>query len=291
MATTIKRDVMRNNIILVIVITISMLHCVNTQANTVAPLNTAAVAGDSATISCVSDNSTRLYWFFSSTAGEPLLMIVSGCQLNPDFADKYELVNVGAGQCDLYIRNTTTSDAGTYVCVGEYQRVMSAQLAVIVSPPKCSVSLDQEPVLARENVTYTCSVTYTSNVSPMLMTWTDSEGQPVARSYETFVAGHTTSSIVVSATAPTTPSYSCSTQFSQPAGLPSTATNTPSYQHVWTSKELSVKAGAIAPRNTAAVAGKSVVLECRQRSQNIAWIFNSAHNYAQTILAVGCASF
>ena len=95
--------------------------------------------------------------------------------------------------------------------------------------------------MAGENVTYTCSVTYTSNVSPMLMNWTDSQGQPVARSYETFAVGQTTSSIVVSATAPTTPSYSCSIQFSQPTGLQSTATNTPDYQHVWNSEELSVK--------------------------------------------------
>ena len=109
----------------------------------------------------------------------------------------------------------------------------------IVSDPVCTVANSQP--IAGDNVTLTCDVTYTSNISPMLMTWTDSQGQPVQSHTDQSQTGRTTSSIVVTAVAPRLPSYRCTTGFSTATGLPSTATNTPEYRHVWNSPEVNIE--------------------------------------------------
>jgi Immunoglobulin domain len=109
------------------------------------------------------------------------------------------------------------------------------------SVPTCSS--DFSSPTEGENVTFTCDVSYTSNISPILMSWTDSNGQPVESFRNENQTGRTTSSITVPATAPTLGSYSCKTNFSEPTNLPATVTarNAPTYQYMWTSNALAVK--------------------------------------------------
>ena len=98
-----------------------------------------------------------------------------------------------------------------------------------------------DEIIEEENVTLSCEVWYTSNISPMSMSWTDSHGQPVESHTDLSQPGHTTSHITVTATAPTLSSFTSTTHFTPPTDLPSSATNTPDYKHDWTSDELNIK--------------------------------------------------
>jgi Immunoglobulin domain len=108
------------------------------------------------------------------------------------------------------------------------------------SVPTCSPDISSPA--EGENVTFTCDVSYTSNISPILMSWTDSNGQPVESLRNENQTGRTTSFITVPATFPAMSTYSCTTNFSEPTNLPATVTarNAPTYQHVWTSSAMTV---------------------------------------------------
>jgi len=249
------------------------------------PVNTAALAGDEAVLSCISDSSDSLHWYFSPTGQPPLSTIVNSCALNPAFADKYSLRNIGTGQCDLVVLSAARDLAGIYACQALFEGAPTAQLVVVASDPVCSV--DNLDPTGGENVSLTCEVLYTSNLSPMLMSWTDSEGQPV-ESRTVHGDGITTSYLVVRATTPMVPSYTCKTNFSVPINPPSSASNAPQYDYSWVSPVLTVKGELLVPMNTAALSGTTVTLYCRRQTQRILWGFVSASGAASVSIVVDC---
>ena len=105
--------------------------------------------------------------------------------------------------------------------------------------PVCTINLSGS-ITDGDQVTLSCDVTYTTNISPLMMTWTDSQGQPVVSNTNRNQTDRITSSIGVRATAPSLAEYTCTSYFSAPTGLPSTASNTPEYRHVWTSPVITV---------------------------------------------------
>ena len=60
-------------------------------------------------------------------------IIVSKCEVNPDYAHLYGLDNVGPGRCDLVVLNASVAEAGTYHCAkcDGFDPAHSAQLVVL----------------------------------------------------------------------------------------------------------------------------------------------------------------
>jgi len=109
------------------------------------------------------------------------------------------------------------------------------------SEPICSTSYDTTDVVENDTLTISCEVNYTSNVSPMLISWTDTAGQPVTPSTEVNQLGSARSEITIRAVAPSVLSYNSFTYFSAPLSLPTSATNTPAYVYNWTSEVITVQ--------------------------------------------------
>jgi hypothetical protein len=198
------------------------------------PLNTAVVAGKQATFTCITSLANGLIWAFTADGQSGYVLIVNNCVVNPPYTDRYALTNIGPGRCDLVVLSATNAEAGLYGCQAGFELTATALLAVLASEPICTSEVT-EPVAVGDKVIYTCEVSYTSNISPMLMSWTNTEGQPIPSYTNNTVAGRSASSISVAATWPDVTSHHCKSYFSAPSNLPSTATNTPEYSHVWNS--------------------------------------------------------
>lgn len=78
-----------------------------------------------------------------------------------------------------------------------------------------------------------CNVTYTDNLSPMLMSWTDPNGQPVIPQASVTSGGYFESSIIVRAVPPSIGQYSCFTYFDVPDNPPTSAQNRPAYTNIY----------------------------------------------------------
>ena len=113
------------------------------------------------------------------------------------------------------------------------------------SEPKCTV--DKPKPREGDTVTLTCDVTYTPNVSPMVMEWTDGQGRPVPAHSGPPTPGRTTSSISFIAARPAIEPYSCKVTFSRPRDVSppqydvTPASNAPEYTFTWTSPGLAVR--------------------------------------------------
>jgi hypothetical protein len=263
---------------------------------TIEPANSAVVAGGTIALECANSVATSLTWSFVDTAGASPVTIISSCVVNPDYATRFGVANVGAGRCDVVVLAATVNDAGTYACqgVGSFDLLVSARLAVLESEPVCSVTTISTPVREGDEITAQCSVNYTDNVSPVEIMWSATKGAVVSKVSSKTVripgkAINTTSSTyIIVATQPSTPSYTGLTHFAPPMGLPSTATNTPAYQSSFATPVYATSYGVEAPDNTAALAGTRVELFCRRRNQNVAWTFVSAGDGTSALIAVDC---
>jgi hypothetical protein len=160
----------------------------------ISPENTAVVAGESATLHCASNFST-LTWASSPTGNPPYTRIVSECVLNPELTESYALANVGPNRCDLVLINAAASQAIVHHCIETFgfDPAQSVLIAVLDSEPQCS--MDNTDPRINDEITLTCSVSYTDNISPVQMFWTDESGEPVALSRNAHSAGHTNSSL------------------------------------------------------------------------------------------------
>ena len=81
----------------------------------IVPDNTAVVAGESTSLHCVSNSST-LSWASSPNGLPPYDRLVSDCELNPAFEDRYGLDNVGPHRCDLVLLHATVAHAIMHHC-------------------------------------------------------------------------------------------------------------------------------------------------------------------------------
>jgi len=203
---------------------------------TMTPVNAAVVVGSSAQFTCET-YSPKLDWWFQPAEGGPFIPIVDECKVNPAYIDRYRLANVYPGRCDVVVISVSLSDAGVFGCQAGFNATVTAGLAVIYSQPVCTMG-NMEPVEGSE-VTITCEVQYTPNLSAMKMTWTDANLLAMTPQEE-ISQGHTKSWIVVPANPPRLSSYLCTTNFTEPSGLPLFATNAPSYKTVWNSLNLDV---------------------------------------------------
>jgi hypothetical protein len=178
--------------------------------------------------------------------------------------------------------------------VGSFDPIVSARLSVLETEPVCSVTTISTPVREGDEITAQCSVNYTDNVSPVEITWSATKGAVVSKVSSKTVripgkAINTTSSTyIIVATQPSTPSYTGLTHFAPPMGLPSTATNTPAYQSSFATPVYATSYGIVAPDNTAALTGSKLELSCRRRSQNVAWTFVSVGDGSSALIVVDC---
>jgi len=252
---------------------------------TVSPVNTAIHAGESTTFTCISDNSATISWVFREVDTANIVTIVGGCILNPSFAGRYDVINIGFGQCDLVVLEASKYEAGMYGCAA-FDPAPTAQLVVIDGEPSCTI--DNTEPMAGDNVTMSCSVTYTSNLSPMMMTWSDPQGNPIEPS-TLRRADHTVySSIVITAAQPRIRHYTCKTNFTQPENLSASAANTPDYVHNWISPDVTVGGYLVPPENTVGVQGSSVTMKCRRLSQRVAWTFNVVGGTSSVVITQDC---
>jgi len=254
----------------------------------IAPINEAVVAGSSKHFICTSTEG-KVSWYFMEIDSSVFHTIVLSCSLNPAFSDRYALelyMGTEPDRCDLIVINATRAQAGTYECRAGFDAPVKSQLVVIDTLPVCT----QEPAfpISEEFVTMTCEVTYTSNLSPLMVSWTDPDGNPL-ESDDFQDVGRTMSSIVVTALEPKLLVHKLKAWFNEPTDLPPQhATNTPDYMHIWNSTEVDLNPAAVAPENVAAVAGNSLTLSCRRRTQNVAWMFSAAGTGAAVLIAYNC---
>lgn len=106
--------------------------------------------------------------------------------------------------------------------------------------PNCTI--DTVDLIAGDNVKYTCDVVYTTNLSPMTLTWTDPLGLLIEPDDVTHVDGHFRSVIVVEATVPYIRPYNAHFAFDDPnIQPPASAQNKPAYVYDWNSPVVDVQ--------------------------------------------------
>ena len=89
-------------------------------------------------------------------------------------------------------------------------------------------------------VKMSCTATFTPNLSPLLMTWTNPSGQHVPSTDDFTQPGRIVSSINVTAVPPTIEPHTCTAIFGLPLSGPSEAANAPAWTHAWNSPGLDV---------------------------------------------------
>jgi len=210
---------------------------------TTAPLNTAVVSGDRATLICASSTSLTLDWFFTPIIGDQSerVTLVTECQLNPAYDSVYVVEHVAAGQCNLVVLATTANEVGSYICVESSgsEPEQSAQLGILQSAPQCTVST-WEPIQG-QTMTMTCEVKHTNNLPPAMMTWTDSQGQTVTSQSSSDGWGTTSWVELKADSVPVMDEYTCRTNFSDLFNNGTTASNAPDYTHEWKSPNINVQ--------------------------------------------------
>jgi len=206
------------------------------------PINSAVVSGESFRFECASDT-TLIIWYFQSYEDQSVLTVYHGQVLNPIFEGILEIELKTGGQCDLIVLNSAFSQTGIYRCkesIG-FDPHQTAALIVLESEPVCSTNISGSSVMIGDVIGMSCRVSYTPNLSPALMTWTDPQCLPLtATEYTT--EGYLESNITVIATEPpTVDQYRCRTYFDlPPTDSLLTAKNAPEYEYNFTSSVLAV---------------------------------------------------
>jgi len=106
--------------------------------------------------------------------------------------------------------------------------------------PRCQVHTETHELVEGDVLSISCTVSYTSNLSPILMNWTrEADGPPVA-SNTTLDPGFTESTISIIAVPPTVGAYKCLAYFDVPDNPQTTAKNAPSYSFTYLSSVLNI---------------------------------------------------
>jgi len=189
-----------------------------------------------------------LNWYFRPFSDGTFIEIVTGCSVNEQFTDKFELESASFGQCDLVVKSVEANDAGTFIC---RQQTLdppgkSAELVVLGSVPQCFTDVDGDYVMPGQLVRMTCNVTYTGVFVPDMI-WQDEVGNFLS-SFTVTTPTYKQSTLTVTAARPSVGLYRCITYFSShPVAPPENdvdpATNTPDYRNTWTSSRILVEPG------------------------------------------------
>jgi hypothetical protein len=192
------------------------LHYESEAALTTVPQSTAVITGTTAQLNCAADNDTAglsFQWIYTGLQSVPV-RIVYNCQVNPDYADKYQVIQTDDGECNLVILNTALSSAGTYSCQNGFEQV-SAVIVMLSSDSACS-AIPSGNLISGDIIRIRCVLNYNGSVSPRMLWFDNSTGFPITNETTSTFPTQVNSFIDVPVFPPTSRPFNCRTFFDPP---------------------------------------------------------------------------
>ena len=113
------------------------------------------------------------------------------------------------------------------------------------SNPVCQIIANVTDIAEGDLILFECEVTYTNNLSPVLISWQQDDSQGVSQainSTDSVGNGRTVSYIEILAVAPSILPVKALAEFASPLNPPTwAATNTPNYTYEWTTPEITIQ--------------------------------------------------
>jgi len=195
---------------------LQLWHYGSEAALTTLPQSDAIITGRSFQLNCAADSATAalsFQWQYNALQSTPI-RIVYNCQVNPDFADRYEVVRNDDGECNLVVLNADIASAGTYSCQNGFEQA-SAVIVMLNSNSACSATPSSN-LISGDIIRIRCFLNYNGSSSPRMLWFDNSTGYPLTNSTTNTFPTQVNSYIDVPVYAPTARPFTCNTFFDSP---------------------------------------------------------------------------
>jgi hypothetical protein len=174
------------------------------------------ITGRTIQLDCAADNETAglsFQWHYNALQSVPI-RIVYNCQVNPDYADKYQVVQNDDGECHLVILNTDMNSAGTYSCQNGFDQ-SSAVIVMLNSNSACS-AIPSGNLVSGDIIRIRCVLNYNGSSTPRMLWFDNSTGFPITNETTSSFPTQVNSFIDVPVFPLTSRPYTCRTFFDSP---------------------------------------------------------------------------
>jgi len=185
-------------------------------ALTTTPQSDAIFIGTTFQLNCAADEETAglsFQWLYTALQSVPI-RIVYNCQVNPDYADEYQVVQSDNGECHLVVLNPALSSAGTYSCQNGFE--LSSAVVVMLNTNSICSAVPSGNLLAGDIIRIRCVLNFNGSMVPRMLWYDNSTGYPITNETTSTFPTQVNSFIDVPVFPPTSRPFFCRTFFDSP---------------------------------------------------------------------------